>query len=101
MKNMNLQTIRDTLLDGLGRVKRYAPLLFCLFVALIYGFVVFRVQVLNASEPLAADVTTQSQTASVPKIDPVVLKQLQQLQDNSVSVQTLFNTARSNPFQEE
>lgn len=100
MKDFNLQSLVDKALELLEQAKRYAALLFCLFLALVYGFVVYRVQVLNSSEPSPVDVATQARTASVPHIDPVVLKQLQQLQDNSVTVQTLFNEARSNPFQE-
>jgi hypothetical protein len=99
MKDFSLSQLVDKVLEQSERAKRYAPLLFCLFLAIVYGFVVYRVQVLNASEPAAADVAAQSQTASVPHIDPAVLRQLQQLQDNSVSVQTLFSEARSNPFQ--
>jgi len=101
MKDLNLRTLLDKGLELLERAKRYAPILFCLFFAVIYGFVVYRVQVLNASEPSASDVTAKSTTASVPHIDPAVLRQLQQLQDNSVSVQTLFSDSRSNPFQED
>src|SRR4051812_45969164 len=100
MKNLNLRELLDKALEQVERAKRYAPILFCVFLALVYGFVVYRVQVLNSSEPSASDVATQSRTASVPHIDPTVLSQLQKLQDNSVSVQTLFNESRSNPFQE-
>jgi hypothetical protein len=100
MNKFSLSDLQDKALDLVEKAKHYAAILFCLFIAILYGFVVYRVQVLNASEPSLADVTTKSQTASVPHIDPVVLKQLQQLQDNSVSVQTLFNEGRSNPFQE-
>lgn len=100
MKNFSLSDLQEKALDLLDKAKRYTALLFCLFLALIYGFVLYRVQVLNASEPDPAAVTTQSQTASVPHIDPAVINQLQKLQDNSVTVQTLFNDGRSNPFQE-
>lgn len=100
MKNISPRELLVKALDSVEQAKRYAPVLFCIFFALLYGFVVYRVQVLNASEPATADVVTKSTTASVPNIDPVVLKQLQQLQDNSVTVQTLFNTSRDNPFQE-
>lgn len=100
MKDLNIRDLLDKVLESLGQAKRYAVPLFCVFLALIYGFVVYRVQVLNSSEPSPADVATQSKTASVPHIDPVVLHQLQQLQDNSVRVKSLFSAARSNPFQE-
>jgi hypothetical protein len=100
MKDLNTSELIDKLLGLAKRAQRFAPLFFCFFVAMIYAFVVYRVQILNASEPSQSDVTTQSQTASVPHIDPAVLHQLQLLQDNSVSVQTLFSESRSNPFQE-
>jgi hypothetical protein len=100
MKNFDPRELLDKLLDQVDRAKRYAPVLFCLFFLIIYGFIVYRVQVLNSAEPSAADVATKSRTASVPHIDPKVLEQLQKLKDNSVSVQTLFNDSRSNPFQE-
>jgi hypothetical protein len=100
MNGLNLSDLLTKAQEQIERAKRYTPLLFCLFFALIYAFVIYRVQVLNSSEPSQADVTTQSQTASVPHIDPKVLLQLQQLQDNSVTVQTLFNAARDNPFEE-
>ena len=100
MKDLNLRELLDKAVELAGHAKRYAALLFCVFLAIVYGFVVYRVQVLNSSEPSAADVANQARTASVPHIDPAVLNQLQQLQDNSVSVQTLFSAARSNPFQE-
>jgi hypothetical protein len=100
MKDFDPRELVDKLLEQVERAKRYAPVLFCLFFLIIYGFIVYRVQVLNNSEPSAADVASKSRTASVPHIDPKVLNQLQQLQDNSVSVQTLFNSSRDNPFQE-
>ena len=100
MKNLNPRALFIKAIEGLEQAKRYAPILFCIFFAFIYGFVIYRVQVLNASEPAASDVAAKSSTASVPHIDPVVLNQLQQLQDNSVSVKTLFSNSRSNPFQE-
>lgn len=100
MKNLDLQELLDKALETLEYTKRYAPLIFCVFLVFIYCFIVYRVQLLNASEPSPSDISVKSQTASVPHIDPAVLRQLQQLQDNSVSVQTLFNGSRSNPFQE-
>ncbi|MBC7581855.1 hypothetical protein H7097_03250 [Aeromicrobium sp.] len=100
MNEMNLESFKEKVLDFIENVKRYTVILFCLFFAVIYGFIVYRVQVLNSSEPSLTDVATKSQTASVPHIDPKVLSQLQQLQDNSVSVKTLFSDLRSNPFQE-
>lgn len=96
----DIKQIGSKLLDFVERAKRYSPLLFCLLLALMYGFLIYRVQVLNSAEPSAVDTAAQSKTAQVPHIDQRVIDQLQSLQDNSVSVQSLFDQARSNPFQE-
>ena len=96
----NLKQLSEKLLAGAQNLKRYAPLLFCLLLAIVYGYLVYQVQVLNNREPSAVDVANQSKTAQVPHIDQAVIDQLQSLQDNSVNVQSLFDQARSNPFQE-
>ncbi len=96
----DIKNLSEKLANTLQKIKRYTPVLFCLFVALLYGFLVYRVQILNSVEPADSDVASQSKTAQVPRIDPSVLKQLQSLQDNSVSVQSLFDQARNSPFQE-
>ena len=96
----NLGNVSEKLSDLFKQAKRYLPALFCLLLVGIYGFLVYRVSVLNSTEPSSSDVATQSRTAQVPRIDPAVVSQLKSLQDNSVSVQSLFVEARNNPFQE-
>src|SRR5882757_9054159 len=86
--------------DIMPKVKRYLPALFGLLLIIIYGFLMLRVSVLNNAEPSSASLASQSKTASVPHIDSKVINQLQSLQDNSNSVQSLFDQARNNPFQE-
>ena len=81
-------------------VHRYIIVVFLLFLVGIYGFLAWRVISLNQTEPNAADVSAQLKTASVPHIDTDVVNKIQQLQDNSVSAQSLFDQARQNPFQE-
>lgn len=82
-----------------GRLKRYSLPVFLVFVAVIYGFVLLRINNLSQAEPSDQAVTSQVQAAKIPHIDAAVVKQLETLQDNSVSVQSLFDEARSNPFQ--
>jgi len=80
-------------------LKRYSMIIFIVFVVCLYGFVLIRVNSLSHAEPLATDVNQQIKAAAIPNIDQAVIKKLQSLQDNSVSVQSLFDQARSNPFQ--
>ncbi|HEY5152554.1 MAG TPA: hypothetical protein VII55_01125 [Candidatus Saccharimonadales bacterium] len=84
----------------LRQVRHYGFALFLLFVALIYGFVLLRINTLGNAQPSSDAVTSQVQAARIPHIDQPVVQQLQSLQDNSVSVKSLFNQARANPFQE-
>jgi len=66
----------------------------------IYSFLVFRINALNAQEPSDDDVTAKLKTVQRPKVDQSVIDKIQQLQDNSVDVKSLFNHARDNPFEE-
>lgn len=95
--DLNLQSL---ILAARHFVSRYAVILFLLLLVAVYGFVLYRVGSLSSGQLNDADVTSQVKATAVPHIDPMALQQIQNLQDNSVSVQTLFNEARSNPFQE-
>ena len=83
--------------DKLGR---HVVILFLLLLTAVYGFTLFRITMLSNVQPDSSAVSTQAKASAVPHIDPVAVRQIQNLQDNSVRVQTLFNQARSNPFQE-
>ena len=96
----DLHDLQQKLTSVFLKLKRYLVPLFLLLLLGLYGFVVLRIQALNGAEPSATEISAQSQVAQVSHIDPKVLAQLQQLQDNSVNVQTLFDQARSSPFQE-
>jgi hypothetical protein len=81
----------------LAPVVRYRVLLFILLVAGLYGYLVLQINQASSVQPSEnQEVVAVHHT---PRIDPSLVQQLQQLQDNSVSVQTLFNEARTNPFQ--
>lgn len=98
MSKLTAQSLK-TVLGRLAFLRRYRVPGFIVFVALVYGFVLFRFNTVRTIEPSETAVTSQVKAAKVPHIDQTVLQQLQSLQDNSVSVQALFNEARSNPFQ--
>lgn len=98
-EKLNLQGTVNKLRNLAAVVKHYSFIIFVVFVALLYGFIAYRINSLGNMEPSSNDVTSQVNAAQIPHIDQNVVKQLQSLQDNSVNVQTLFNQARSNPFQ--
>ena len=101
--NIDLSDLKH-LGPALGRLSkaglRYAGMMFFLLVAVVYGFVVLQINTLSNAQPTDSDVSAQTKTTAVPNVDPKVVQQLQTLQDNSSNVQTLFQQARENPFQE-
>jgi hypothetical protein len=76
----------------------YRAFAFFLFVAAFYGFIVWRINVYSNALPSQSE--TAARTTPQPHIDKDTVEKLQSLQDNSQSVQSLFDTARQNPFQE-
>lgn len=99
-KSSGLQSLRGPAATALRDGLHYAVIIFVLLVAGVYGFVLYRVYTLANAKPSDAAVSAQVQASATPHIDATAAQQLQALQDNSVNVQTLFNQARSNPFQE-
>jgi hypothetical protein len=91
--------ILDKLSSRLQILRRYSFLIFLVFVAALYGFVLFRISTLDSAQPSPDAVSSQVKAAQIPHIDQSVVNQLQSLQDNSVNVKTLFNQTRNNPFQ--
>lgn len=98
-EKLSLKDFIDKCAAILQKVRRYSFVVFLVFVALLYSFILLRINSLSNAQPSSNAVSSQIQAARVPHIDQAVIKQLQSLQDNSVSVQSLFNQARSNPFQ--
>jgi hypothetical protein len=79
---------------------RYAAVLFIVLLVGVYTFLVFQILAARNATPSTDDVTAKLQGVTTPHIDPGVVGEIQSLQDNSVNVKTLFDQARSNPFQE-
>jgi hypothetical protein len=71
-------------------------LLFLLLVVAVYGFVAWRISVLQNAQPSSVS----SQIQSTTQVDQATINKIQQLQNSSANVNALFNQARQNPFSE-
>lgn len=99
--HLNAASLKQAGTGLLKFVKRYAGILCFLVASGAYGFLIFRINTLNNVQPTESDVSAQASSgSSIKHIDPALVKQLEDLQDNSVNVQTLFEQARNNPFNE-
>lgn len=79
--------------------RKYLGLLVILFFAIIYLFILLRINGFMTLQPSASEVNANLKTSVSPDINPAIVNQLEKLQNNSVSVQALFDQARQNPFQ--
>jgi hypothetical protein len=99
-KKADLKELLEKLVDKFSGLKKYSLIIFVVFVSVLYGFLLLRIDTLSNAQPSADSVSGQVKAASIPKISQTLVNQLKSLQDNSVNVKTLFNQARNNPFQE-
>lgn len=97
---INTKTILTKLISLLNKLRQYVVFVFIVALLLVYSLLVFRINQLNNQVPNKDDVTAKLKTVQRPKIDQSAIDKIQQLQDNSTNVQSLFNKARDNPFQE-
>lgn len=95
---LNSKTIIARVSDLGSTLRPYGFVLFVLFVAGLYGSVIIKTNSLINERPTDDAVSSQVKAARVPHFDRAVIKQLESLQDNSVSVEALFKSARDNPF---
>ncbi len=91
----NLQGQLKPVLDGLAR---FRMLLFLVLVVGLYAFLGWRINTLENAQPSATAVAVSA--PATPHINQDTINKIKSLQNNSVSVKTLFDQARRNPFQE-
>lgn len=98
--SLDIHSIVKSLQKWFKLLNAYRNFIFFLLLTSLYGYIVWRINVLSTAPPSTADVSSAQQNVKLPRIPESTVQKLQGLQDNSVRVQTLFNAARQNPFQE-
>lgn len=96
--NISAASVKQLALKIAATIARYNAFLFFIVVAIVYGFVLLRINALSDVQPTQDQISAQTTTTPVPRIDTRVVEQLRSLEDNSQNVQTLFSEARKNPF---
>jgi hypothetical protein len=75
-------------------------ILFLVLLVILYAFIGWRISTLANAEPDSTAIAAKASKTSTPYIDKKVVEKIRTLEDNSVTVQTLFDQARQNPFRE-
>lgn len=98
--NLDLKDIPAKLLALLQKLKKYTVFICILAVLGIFVFLVWRIQHYATVEPTDTDVVNKLNELHTPRLDQDAVNKILLLEDQNVEVQTLFNQARQNPFQE-
>jgi len=99
-KSLKTASFKQTLSSAKDSLQKYTPILFVILVLALYGVVLSKLHTLRNAQPSESSISDQVKAAKIPHIDERVVNQLRSLHDNSVSVKSLFDGARSNPFKE-
>lgn len=99
-QDINVRQISAGAKKSIRKLKVYASFLTVIAILLIYSFLVFRVSTLSQAEPDEATVAEKSNTIRRLKIDQNAVEKLEELEDQNIGVQSLFEEARDNPFQD-
>jgi|GEM_PF-263032 len=100
--DIDLSQLVPALKKGLRASLRYSGILFFIFVACVYGFILMRITTLSSVQPTDSDIssTSPAKLTAIPSVNAKVVQQLQELQNNSTNVKALFDNSRQNPFNE-
>jgi len=100
MKNFDLKAIPAKLEPINKFLQRFKTSLFILSMLIIFGFMVARIGYLTNAEPSEEAVSERLKEVKRTKIDQDIIDKIQQLQDQNILIQTLFEQARDNPFKD-
>jgi len=95
---------KKSLQDQLGSVWKETlhlrVMLFLMLLVVLYGFIGLRIKTLSNAQPSESQISAKGDTTASPHLDQAVVDKVKQLQESSATVQSLFDEARQNPFQE-
>jgi len=98
--NIDLKDIPNKLLALLQWLKKYAIFIGILIALGIIMFLLWQIIYLSNLQPSSTDVTNKLNELQTPKLDQDAVDKILQLEEQNIDIQTLFNEARQNPFQE-
>lgn len=98
-KQKSVKPSRQQLTKLVRKVRKYLGITLLTFFVLIYGFMLYKINGFMSEQPSQTAINADLKTAPHPAINQKVVNQLYQLKGSSVSVQSLLNQQRQNPFQ--
>lgn len=98
--NIEVKNILPMLKELVYTLRSYVVLIFIICFVLIYSFLVFKVGTISSTDPDEDIVAKQLKGTQKLRVDQDAIDKIEQLKDQNIAVQSLFETARDNPFQD-
>lgn len=98
--NTGSQQLTEKLQSVKRLTLRFAPILFIVIVLSIYGFLILYVNNLTAVSVDDDEVIEMLEVTTRPQIDQQAVEAIEELQDQNIQIESLFEEARDNPFSE-
>ena len=96
---LDIKPIIKKLQPLINFLKRDSVAIFLVIVAIIFGFLIWRIGNLAGAEPQQDALSDALQKVVRPKIDPASIKKIEDLESQNIDIQSYFSD-RNNPFQE-
>ncbi len=98
--NIDLKSVSKELKQILSKFKRYSVVLAIVIIVGLYAYLVMQISSSATTEPSQAQVAEELGAVKRLRIDQESIDKIQQLEDQNIVVQSLFEEARDNPFSE-
>jgi len=97
--NLEIKPLLAKLSPVVSFIKRDSVAIFLSIVAVIFGFLIWRIGTLANAEPTQSEIDEKLVGVVRPKIDPASIKKIEDLQAQNINIESYFSD-RNNPFQE-
>lgn len=96
---MNIKTIIAKLSPLKDLIVRFKIILFVLFVVGVFGYITLVISYYSNAEPTQDQIENKKLTVKLVKLDEKAIEKIKELQDKNISIESLFNNGRDNPFE--
>lgn len=96
---MNIKTYTAKLIPVKQFIVRYAVLLFIVAVVAIFSFMTLGIAHFSDRAPTQLQIDEKKLSVKVVKLDEASINKIKELQNQNISIESLFDNGRANPFE--
>lgn len=97
--DINKDTIINKLLPIKNFIGRYSVIIFIIAVVSVLSFMTLRIAHYANLEPSDSQIDEKKASLKNTKLDEAAISKIKELQDKNISIESLFDNGRNNPFE--